>query len=135
MGNETNFSCNSAHFTHEQKVHFQNYSWWVETIGNLCCGCVGLFLNSVTINVFSSRAMRKNFFNRLLICLAIFDTLYISCEISEVFRHRHNTFLQQSIFVNFVYPIRNIFMFSSVYMTVVLAFERYQAITATSNIF
>ena len=64
-----------------------------------------------------------------LICLAIFDTLYISCEISEVFRHRHNTFLQQSIFVNFVYPIRNMFMFSSVYMTLVLAFERFQAIT------
>ena len=129
MGNETNVSCNSTPFTHEQKIHFQNYSWWVETMGNLCCGCIGIFLNSVTINVFSSPALRKNFFNRLLICLAIFDTLYITCEISEVFRHRYNTFLQQSIFVNFVYPIRNIFMFSSVYMTVVLAFERYQAIT------
>ena len=48
---------------------------------------------------------------------------------SEVFRHRYNTFLQQSIFVNFVFPIRNVFMFSSIYMTAVLAFERYQAIT------
>ena len=129
MENETNLSCNISHFSREQKIHFQNYFWWVETIGNLCGGCIGVFLNLITIHVFSSSALRKNFFNRLLICLAVFDTLYISCEISEVFRHRHNTFLQQSIFVNFVYPIRNIFMFSSVYMTVVLAFERYQAIT------
>ena len=129
MGNETNFSCNITHFSPEENRHFQNYSWWVETMGNLCCGCIGVFLNLITIHVFSSPALRKNFFNRLLICLAIFDTLYITCEISEVFRHRHNTFLQQSIFVNFVFPIRNIFMFSSVYMTVVLAFERYQAIT------
>ena len=129
MGNETNLSCNITHFTREQIMHFQDYKWWVETIGNLCCGAIGIFLNSITIHVFSSPSLRKNFFNRLLICLAIFDTLYISCEISEVFRHRHNTFLQQSIFVNFVYPIRNVFMFSSVYMTLVLAFERFQAIT------
>ena len=129
MENETNLSCNITHFSREQKIHFQNYFWWVETMGNLCGGCIGVFLNLITIHVFSSPALRKNFFNRLLICLAVFDTLYISCEISEVFRHRHNTLLQQSIFVNFVYPIRNIFMFSSVYMTVVLAFERYQAIT------
>lgn len=129
MGNETNLTCNITHFSREQKIHFENYSWWVETVGNLCCGCIGVLLNLITIHVFSSPALKRNFFNRLLICLAIFDSLYISCEISEVFRHRHNTFLQQSIFVNFLYPIRNIFMFSSVYMTVVLAFERYQAIT------
>ena len=129
MGNETNLSCNITHFTREQIMHFQDYKWWVETIGNLCCGAIGVFLNSITIHIFSSPSLRKNFFNRLLICLAIFDILYISCEISEVFRHRHNTFLQQSIFVNFVYPIRNVFMFSSVYMTLVLAFERLQAIT------
>ena len=129
MGNETNLSCSITHFTREQIMHFHDYKWWVETIGNLCCGVIGVFLNSITIHVFSSPSLRKNFFNRLLICLAIFDTLYISCEISEVFRHRHNTFLQQSIFVNFVYPIRNVFMFSSVYMTLVLAFERFQAIT------
>ena len=129
MGNETNLTCNITHFSREQKIHFENYSWWVETMGNLCCGCIGVFLNFITIHIFSSSVLKRFFFNRLLICLAIFDTLYISCEISEVFRHRHNTYLQQSIFVNFLYPIRNIFMFSSVYMTVVLAFERYQAIT------
>ena len=129
MGNETNLTCNITSFTREQVLHFKDYSWWVETLGNLCCGCVGLFLNSITIHVFSSPALRKNFFNRLLICLAIFDSLYITCEISEVFRHRYNTVLQQYIFVSFVYPIRNIFMLSSIYMTVILAFERYQAIT------
>ena len=129
MGNETNLTCNITTFTREQVLHFKDYSWWVETIGNLCCGCVGLFLNSITIHVFSSPALQKNFFNRLLICLAIFDSLYITCEISEVFRHRYNTILQQYIFVSFVYPIRNVFMLSSIYMTVTLAFERYQAIT------
>ena len=129
MGVDTNLTCDIPVFTREQVLHFKNYSWWVETIGNLCCGCVGLFLNSITIHVFSSPALQKNFFNRLLTCLTIFDSLYITCEISEVFRHRYNTILQQYIFVSFVYPIRNIFMLSSIYMTVVLAFERYQAIT------
>ena len=128
MGIDTNLTCDFTVFTREQVLNFKNYSWWVETIGNLCCGCVGLFLNSITIHVFSSPELQRNLFNRLLICLTIFDSLYITCEISEVFRHRYNTILQQYIFVNFVYPIRNIFMLSSIYMTVVLAFERYQAI-------
>ena len=133
--NKTNLSCSVNSLSRDQMMYFNNYAWWVETIGNLCCGCTGIFLNSITIYVFSfvTKWCKTNFFHRLLICLAIFDTLYISCEISEVFRHRYNTFLQQTIFVNFVYPIRNIFMFSSVYMTVVLALERYQAITSPIN--
>ena len=121
--------CNVSHMTLENEQFFEEYNWWVETIGNLSFGCVGVFLNLATIIVLSSSTMLNNFFNRLLICLAVFDTLYLSCEISEVFRHRHHTFIQQQIFVYFTYPMRNIFMFSSVYMTVVLAFERYQAIT------
>ena len=135
IGNKTNLSCSVNSLSRDQMIYFNNYAWWVETIGNLCCGCTGIFLNSITIYVFSfvTKWCKTNFFHRLLICLAIFDTLYISCEISEVFRHRYNTFLQQTIFVNFVYPIRNIFMFSSVYMTVVLALERYQAITSPIN--
>ena len=129
-GNSTNLICNRTILTRDQEMYFQNYTWWIETVGNLCCGSIGLFLNSVTIHVFSSASnfSKKTFFHRLLICLAIFDTLYIMCEISEVFRHRYKTFYQLEIFVNFVYPIRNIFMLSSVYMTVLLAFERYQAI-------
>ena len=135
IGNKTNLSCSVNSLGREQMIYFNNYAWWIETIGNLCCGCTGIFLNSITIYVFSfvTNWCKTNFFHRLLICLAIFDTLYISCEISEVFRHRYNTFLQQTIFVNFVYPIRNIFMFSSVYMTVVLALERYQAIRSPIN--
>ena len=129
MTTKPNLSCNLSHLTLENEQFFEEYNWWVETIGNLSFGCIGVFLNFATIIVLSSSTMLNNFFNRLLICLAVFDTLYLSCEISEVFRHRHHTFIQQQVFVYFTYPMRNIFMFSSVYMTVVLAFERYQAIT------
>ena len=129
MSAESNSTCNFSHLTLDQKQFFDDYIWWVETAGNLVFGMIGAFLNIITIIVLSSSTMLNNFFNRLLISLAVFDTLYLSCEISEVFRHRHNTFIQQQIFVYFTYPMRNIFMFSSVYMTMMLAFERYQAIT------
>ena len=129
MTTKPNSTCNLSHQSLENEQFFEEYIWWVETIGNLSFGCIGVFLNFATIIVLSSSTMLNNFFNRLLICLAVFDTLYLSCEISEVFRHRHHTFIQQQIFVYFTYPMRNIFMFLSVYMTVVLAFERYQAIT------
>ena len=129
MNNGTNWTCNFPKLTLEQKLFFDQYTWRLETFGNLVFGSVGILLNLVTIVVFSATTMRNNFFNRLLICLAVFDTLYLSCEISEVFRHRHATLLHQQVFVRFVYPARNMFMVCSIYMIVILAFERYLAIT------
>ena len=74
--------------------------------------------------------MRNNVFNRLLICLAVFDNSYLFCEISEVFRVWNQTYLQQYVFAKFVYPVRSVFMSSSIYMNIALALERYQALTS-----
>ena len=74
--------------------------------------------------------MRNNIFNLFLICLAVFDNSYLFCEISEVFRVWNQTYLQQYVFAKFVYPVRSVFMSSSIYMNIVLASERYQALTS-----
>ena len=129
MGNETNITCDYTELTPEEDLFLKSYAWWIEIIGNLLVGIIGFVLNFITLIVLSTKSMRNNFFNRLLMCLAIFDNLYLACEISEVFRHRHYTFGQQHAFVNFVYPVRSVFMFSSIYMTIALTLERYQAIT------
>ena len=129
MGNETSVTCGSTKRTPEQDEYISIYSWWLEIIGNLPIGCVGIIFNLLAIIILTSSTLWNNFFNRLLVCLAIFDTLYISCDISEVFRHEYESFVQQHMYVNFVNPVRHIFMCSSTYMTIVLAYERYQSIT------
>lgn len=128
MGNETKLICNSTILTPEQKVFFENYDWWMETISHLVLGVFGIVINSVTIFVLTKKNTWKIFFNRLLVSLAIVDSLYLLCELSEAFRHKYNTMVQQHIFVNFVYPIRNMLMCGSIYITIVLASERYEAL-------
>jgi len=129
MGNETNITCEEVELSSEQNRFVKDCAWWIENCGNLPVGIVGVLLNSIALFVLATPSMRSNFFNRLLFILAIFDNIYLSCEISEVFRHRYRTFGQQHIFVNFVYPVRSVFMCSSIFMTIVLTLERYQAIT------
>ena len=130
MGNETNITCDSNQDSARREQLIKNFVWWVEVCGNIPVCFAGVLLNCITIIVLSSSTMRTNFFNRLLICLAIFDNIYLLCEISEVFRHRFSSYGQQHVFVNFVYPFRSVFMCASIYMTVSLTLERHNAITS-----
>ena len=130
MDNRNNTSCANSDLSQGETDFLETYTWWVEMFGNLFIGIVGVILNFITIVVLSTSTMRNNFFNRLLICLAIFDSLYLFCEISEVFRLWHYTYFQQHVFAKFVYPIRSVFLCSSIYMTIALTLERYQAITS-----
>ena len=128
MDERHNSSCKDIKLSPEDIEFIDKYAWWVEIFSNLFVGVIGVFLNFITIIVLSSSTMRKNFFNRLLICLAVFDNLYLFCEISEVFRAQYYTFAQQHAFARFVYPIRSIFMCASIYINIALTLERYQAI-------
>ena len=130
MGNETNISCDYTNISPAEDIFLKNYAALIELCGNLPIGVVGVIFNCITLVILSTPSMRNNFFNRLLICLSLFDNLYLICEISEVFRHRFNTYYHQSFFVNVVYPVRSIFMVSSIYMTIALTLERYHAITS-----
>lgn len=130
MENKTNTTCGYTELSPEQDEFLKNYTWCVDMLGNLFVGVLGVVLNSITVIVLSTSTMRNNFFNRLLICLAVFDNLYLFCELSEVLRLRYYTFLQQHMFAYFIYPVRSVFLYSSIYMTVALTLERYHAIAS-----
>ena len=130
MDNRNNTTCANAELSEAENDFLYIYIWWVEVWGNISISIIGVVLNFITIVVLLTSTMRNNFFNRLLICLAIFDNLYLFCEISEVARLKFYTFAQQYIFANFIYPIRSVFLCSSIYMTIALTLERYQAIAS-----
>ena len=127
---EGNKTCGFSGLSPEQDEFLENFALCIENYVNLSVEVIGVVLNSITIIVLSTSTMRNNFFNRLLICLAVFDNLYLFCEISEIFRLQYYTFIQQKMFVTFVYPVRSVVLCSSIYMTVALTLERYQAITS-----
>ena len=125
---ETNVTCEEYQLSVEQNEFLKEYEWWMEIFGNLPIGIIGVFLNSVALLVLSTSSMRGHFFNRLLSILAILDTIYLSCEISEILRHLYHTSGQMYACVRFTYPVRNMCMCSSILMTNALALERYEAL-------
>ena len=129
MGNETNISCDEVGLSPEQIEYIKTCGWWIEKGVNLPASIMGVFLNFLALIVLACPSMRSNFFNRLLFVLATFDIIYLSCEISEAFRHPYQSYGHQHTFVLFIYPVRSVTMCLSILMTIVLTFERYQAIT------
>ena len=93
MDNQNETICEHPELSNEQNGFINTYVLLVEIGGNLFAGGIGVALNLITIIVLSSSKMRNNVFNRLLICLAIFDNMYLLCEISEVFRVWTQAFL------------------------------------------
>ena len=130
MENQTNEEhCENA--LSETQINFvATFSWWLETFGYLLVGLLGLLLNIIAMLVLLTPTMWNNFFNRLIMCLAGYDSAFILCGILEIFRRWQLTFLQQYLFVKVLYPFRSMVMCCSIYTTLVLTLERHQAITS-----
>ena len=113
--------------------------WWLEGVLHIIICTVGIVANSITIRVLFSKDMR-NMFNITLAFLAMCELIYILCDITESIRMVHydsdsciHLDLYQTVhlhlFPHVLRPLRYMSMVSSIYMTVVLAMERYAAVS------
>ena len=115
--------------TDEQWMLYETISWYLEGCGSIIIGSMGIILNLTTINVVLGSDLASSFFNWLLVCLAIFDNLFLLTGILEAFRNQlGTTSLHKQIFVIFLYPLRSVVMCCSIYLTIMLALERYHAL-------
>ena len=106
-------------------------SWWVQGFAALIISSIGMVLNSLAVAILiNSKNTESAPFNRLLVCLAVFDNLFLSNGISEALRgYLVESGYYDYVFITFLYPFRSMVMFCSMYTTVVLAYVRYDAIT------
>ena len=121
----------------EWKTHY-DFRWWLEGIGILLVGCFGIIFNIIAILVLLSKEMAGNRFNNLVICLAIVDNIFlltsIFYHIGHAFGFRiENSYIHQRMFASIVYPWRGISMCCSTYITVILALDRYWAVSNPSK--
>ena len=117
-------------FSKTQALFYVEFSWWVSGIGTLFISTLGMIFNAMAIYILSDRRMWSSFFNRLLVCLAIGDNLFLANAIFVVVVEKlieSPSAEHHFIFVNFLYPTRNMFMCCSIYMTVGLACERFNS--------
>ena len=130
INDTSHFNCESYTDISESKWLFYNvYVWWVEGIGSIFTGVIGIFFNITTICVLLSTDLSASFFNWLLVCLSLFDAIFLLSGILEAFRsHIGSTNIHNLLFVEFLYPLRGALMCCSIYTTVILALERYNAL-------
>jgi len=106
----------------------------------LIVAIVGIVANTLAIAVFCRRGFKSNF-NNLLIALAVFDLFFLVTMITESIRNNFEsrfgdpttfggklTQIHHHLFPYFIFPVMNILLTSSVYMTVSISVERYVAI-------
>ena len=116
-------------FTEERQQFYNNFRWWLEVPGTIIIGSIGTAFNSISILTLLNKTMASTFFNRLLTCLAIFDSLYLANRMAEaVTTHLIMSHSSLAFFVQYLYPVRSILMCCSIYITIALGMERYDAI-------
>ena len=113
---------------------------FAEGPGNIILAMFGILANILAICVFSKKTFKSNF-NNLLISLAICDLLFLVICITESVRrtfqdHKGNsttlgglvTQVHHHLLPHFLYPLHNILLSTSIFMTVSISIERYLAI-------
>ena len=90
----------------ETKQFLFRLEFWLEGVVVMSIGFVGLLGNSVAIPLLFSKNL-ESIFNRLLVCLAITDNIFIStCLLEAVRRHIVTSNFQQIAFIHFIYQAR-----------------------------
>ena len=91
--------------------------------------CVmGVMGNTISITLLLSAQLR-NSFNKLLAILAVFDLIYLfTMTLDSLDNLGLETSLQTLMFPYFLYPLNSISLMCSIYMTLIVALERYMAV-------
>ena len=107
----------------------EEFSFWTDGVLKSLIAVLGLAGNAIAIAVLVRPAMR-NSFNLLLVTLALIDSTYLFLQILEAFRIPFSLRSDVHIlfFPHLLYPLLNIALTASVFMTVAIAVERYVAV-------
>jgi len=130
---------NNPRPTNRTKIeHFQEIGWWFDSVLHTTICVVGLIANLVSIVVLLSHHL-TNVFYRTLAFLALFDFLFITCDLLESIRrgYQHHDCetipyyqtIHLLLFPTFLRPLQSISMMASTYTTIVVALGRYLAVS------
>ena len=121
--------------THSAWPEADVITWYLEMIILIPLGIIGMTANLTTIPILLSRKL-SNVFNQTLAVLAMVDTIYIILDTYRIFvrklDHADNYF---DVVFFYTRPFQSIAMNASIYLTVVIAVERYLAVSKPLSVF
>ena len=117
---------------------YKQLSWWLEGVGTMIVGSLGIFFNTAAIYILLVKELVVIPFNNLVVSLAIVDNMFLLISafyhIPTAFELEiRSTYLYQELLASFLYPAIHITMYCSTYMTVVLALDRYNSVSQPSK--
>ena len=132
----------------EEMQIFLLVNWYLEGILQICISFAGLLSNCIAIPVLLSQELRNRFYVTLAV-LAVFDAVYNFLDILESIRKHHYDYgnedtcgaipyhitFHEYMFYRLLFPLQAIVMMSSIYCTVIVAFERYIAVSRPISAF
>lgn len=115
----------------EYNSFLDSSKYWLEGVGICVVGVFGLCGNALTIIVLRKSETNRPF-NRLLMCLAIADSLLIFVSIGETaivgtFMTTHPTWYKLC-YPYLVHPLKGIVQTATIFMIVAVSAERYKAV-------
>ncbi|XP_040565771.1 FMRFamide receptor [Lepeophtheirus salmonis] len=127
--NNSVYVCSGA--TKEEFAYFEKASHYIDGFGQAILCVIGIIGNCIAIPVLCSKKLDSVFY-RLLVCLALSDNVYLICALLESFRSHLDVpwdiDTHTILYVHAIYPIHNIVLCCSIYITAAIAFERYMAV-------
>jgi hypothetical protein len=114
--------------TDEELEELVNLHFMLEGVLQCLISCLGVVGNTISIVILLGRELR-NSFTKLLAILAVFDLIYLfTMVIDSLSKLGLKSDLHMLMFPHFLHPLNSISMMCSIYMTVVVALERYRAV-------
>ena len=83
--NNTTESFHCVQTSEEEELLFKKLAYAIDGVGHIIVGLIGIIGNSLAIPVLISKRL-NSIFNRILVFLAIFDNIFISCSVMEGIR-------------------------------------------------
>ena len=103
--------------------------------GSLVMWLIGVLANCIAIAALTrNKELSSYFFNWLLTTLAILDSMFLTCGAYDAIRqHLYQSYYMDYTHVILIHPLRSMLMVSSIYMLVVLSYERYKAVSEATT--
>lgn len=126
-------------------IHFSSFNLILQLLpftqnqllgyGSILLSTLGIMANTTAIVILTRhKELSKFFFNWLLTTTAINDNVFLVISIIvAVAQHFCKTSTNDYIYVNYIYPLRSISLFVSIYMMVLLSYERYKAVSQSTE--
>ena len=135
----SNASCTCGMSLEEAEQIFEPIKFVLEECVSIGINVFGLIANSIALRVLFKHEL-KTLFIKTLFMLAVFDVVFNICDILETIRlvHYDNesclpmpSYQKIHLYLSpqFMYPLRMFVVISSMYTTVVIALERYLAVS------